>query len=291
MVEKNSRHPPIVVAAAQIESAYGDVAANLAKHLAYMAQAKAAGVRLLVFPELSLTGHSAGKDALQLAMKPDDPVLAALAQASTGMHTVIGFIEEGPGAQFHNSVATVADGQIIHVHRKLNLATYGKLNDGLYYAPGDALGGFALDSQWQVATPICADLWNPGLIHALACRGAALIAAPISSGREAVGDGFDNPAGWDINLRFYSLTYGLGIVMANRVGTEGMLNFWGGSRILDAFGKTLAVSSTTQEDLVMAELDYESVRRARFQLPTVRDARTFALREPAGSREFTNTTY
>jgi predicted amidohydrolase len=287
MVRNDPQQSLIKVAAAQIEGAYGDIGANLARHLAHMQQAQASGIRLLVFPELSLCGHSAGKDALQLAMAADDPVIAALAQASTNMHTVFGFIEEAPGGQFYNSMATVSNGRVIHVHRKAQLATYGKLRDGLYYAAGTALESFPLNDRWQVATPICADLWNPALVHALACDGVTLIAAPISSAREAVGEGFDNPAGWDVNLRFYAITYGMGIVMANRIGTEGMMTFWGGSRILDPFGKTVALGSETEEGLVIGELDYESVRRARFLLPTVRDARAFSLRQSAAKRDLT----
>ncbi len=287
MVTNDPQHNLIKVAAAQIDGAYGDVGANLARHLRHLEQARANGVRLLVFPELSLCGHSAGKDALRLAMSARDPVIATLAQASTGLHTVFGFIEEAPGGQFYNSQATVSDGKVIHIHRKVQLATYGKLRDGLYYAAGTALGCFSLDDRWQMATPICADLWNPALVHALACDGVTLIAAPISSAREAVGEGFDNPTGWDTNLRFYALTYGLGIVMANRVGTEGMMTFWGGSRILDPFGKTIALGSENEEELVIGELDYESVRRARFLLPTVRDARALALRERVAKREAT----
>lgn len=281
------QHNLIKVAAAQIDGAYGDVGANLTRHLVYMQEAQASDVRLLVFPELSLCGHSAGKDALRLAMAADDPVITALAQASTNLHTVFGFIEEAPGGQFYNSQATVSNGEVIHVHRKAQLATYGKLRDGLYYAAGTELGSFPLNDRWQMATPICADLWNPALVHTLACDGVTLIAAPISSAREAVGEGFDNPTGWEVNLRFYAITYGVGIVMANRVGTEGMMTFWGGSRILDPFGKTVALGSETEEELVIGELDYESVRRARFLLPTVRDARAFALRQGAAKRDFT----
>jgi predicted amidohydrolase len=110
------------------------------------------------------------------------------------------------------------------------------------------------------------------------CDGVTLLAAPISSAREAVGEGFDNPSGWDLNLRFYALTYGVPIVMANRVGTEGMMTFWGGSRILDPFGKTIAQAEGETECLVVGEIDYEAIRRARFLLPTVRDARVYAQR-------------
>lgn len=268
----------IKVAAAQTETAYGDMHANLARHFDHIGEAKKRGVHLLVFPELSLHGHSGGKDALSLAMTRDDPAIHHLAEASAGMHVMFGFIEEAPGGQFYNSQATVANGKLVHVHRKTMLATYGKLRDGLYFAAGPKPESFAIDDAWRVATPICNDLWNPALVHGLMCDGVTLLAAPISSAREAVGEGFDNPSGWDINLRFHALTYGVPIVMANRVGTEGMMTFWGGSRILDPFGKTIAQAEGEDECLVVGELDYDAIRRARFLLPTVRDARIYAQR-------------
>ena len=47
--------------------------------------------------------------------------------------------------------------------------------------------------------------------------------------------------------------------------------FWGQSRILDAFGNTLAQAGD-EAALITATLDYDDVRRARFALPTVRDS-------------------
>ena len=61
--------------------------------------------------------------------------------------------------------------------------------------------------------------------------------------------------------------------MVNRVGVEEDLTFWGGSCILDPFGKRLAIAGK-EEELIVAELDYSQVRRARHQLPTVRDSDT-----------------
>ena len=119
---------------------------------------------------------------------------------------------------------------------------------------------------------ICADLWNPALVHLAAMQEATLLLAPISSALEAVGADFDNPGGWDITLRFHAMTYGLPVAMANRVGREGELSFWGGSRILDPFGHTLAQASGTGEEVVRARVDFDDVRRARYALPTVRDA-------------------
>ena len=61
------------------------------------------------------------------------------------------------------------------------------------------------------------------------------------------------------------------VLMANRVGREGDLTFWGGSRALDPFGRTIA-QADGNEALVVAELDRSDIDRARDRLPTVRDS-------------------
>ena len=83
------------------------------------------------------------------------------------------------------------------------------------------------------------------------------------------------------------MTYGLPLAMANRVGREADLTFWGGSRILDPFGRTIAAAGTGEE-LLRAQVDFGEVRRARYLLPTLRDSNLplvqrekGAVREPA----------
>jgi predicted amidohydrolase len=267
--------PPskLTVAAAQVESALGDLDANLRKHLDVVDAARARGVDVLLFPEISLVGHSAGGDAPRLAIDRHDDRIRRLADASGPMCTTFGLIEEAPAAQFHNTAAVVRSGRLIFLHRKINIPTYGLLEEGKHYASGRYVETFELSGAWRAGVLICADAWNPALAHLAAVRGATLLLVPISSAVEAVGADFDNPAGWDTALRFYAMVYGLPVVMANRVGREGELSFWGGSRILDPFGRTLAQARDGGgEELVVAEVDYEFVRRARWLLPTVRDS-------------------
>lgn len=266
------------VAVAQIETAFGDLEANARKHHDIIAEARRAGVELLLFPELSLVGHGAGSETLRLALRPDAPILRELAAAVGDMRAVVGFIEEGPGAQFYNSAVVLHTGRIEFCHRKLNLATYGRLEEGKHYAAGGRIETLSLTPSWQAGLLICADMWNPPLVHLAAAQGATLLLGPISSAVEAVGAEFDNPSGWDLNARFYAMTYGMPVALANRVGREGDLTFWGGSRILDPFGRTLAAAQGATEQLVRAELDYEAVRQARYLLPTVRDSNPLLLR-------------
>lgn len=262
----------LAVAVAQIVTVLGDVAANRRKHLEVIDAARTAGIDVLVFPEMSLTGHAAGPDTLRLALRREDPLIADIARASGAMGTVFGLIEEGSAAQFYNTAIAVRDGAIVAAHRKINLATYGRLDDGKHFAAGRSVETLDLAPDWRAGIMICADLWNPALVHLAAVQGATLLLAPISSAIEAVGADFDNPGGWDVNLRFYALTYGLPVAMANRVGREGELTFWGGSRILDPFGRTLAKAEGEDEALVQARVEFNDVRRARYLLPTVRDA-------------------
>ncbi len=268
------------VAVAQIESVLGDIEANLRKHLEVIEAARGAGVEVLLFPELSLTGHSAGADTLRLAMDRRHPFITEIARAAGDMCTVFGLVEEDRAAQFYNAAIAVRHGKILFLHRKINLATYGKLDDGKHFAAGRQVKTFDLAAPWCASLLICADTWNPALVHLAVMQGITLLLAPISSAVEAVGPEFDNSLGWDTNLRFYATTYGMPIMMANRVGREGDLTFWGGSRILDPFGRPLASAAGSGEALLRAQLDFEPVRRARFLLPTLRDSNSpLLLRE------------
>lgn len=261
----------VTVAAAQLASAIGDLDANFDQHHHWVAEARKAQADLLVFPELSMVGHYGAERLLEVTMERTDPRLLDLSRAAGDMTLVVGFIEEGPAAQFYNAAGVYRNGRLRYIHRKINLPSYGKLIETKYYAQGRFVDTHPLDDQWRMGLLICADLWNPALTHLAFLHGATLLVSPISSGVEAVGEAFDNPSGWTATMHFYSMMYGAPSIMVNRTGPEEDLTFWGGSRILDPFGKPLAIAGQEPE-LIVAPLDYDEVRRARALLPTVRDS-------------------
>jgi predicted amidohydrolase len=263
------------VAAAQISTVPEDINTNLEAHLDYIAQARAQGCDLVVFPELSLTGYTLSDESFQLARSRHSKVVRQIAEASEGITTQFGFIEEGPAAQFYNATLAVRNGEIRHLHRKVNLPSYGNLDENKHFATGRFMETAQLDETWRYAILICADAWNPALVHLAAMNGATLLSVPISSSIDAVDGEFSNPNGWDLAVRFYAMMYGMPVVMTNRVGDEGVNRFWGGSAIIDAHGRVLQQAGD-QTELLIAELDYHQVREARFHLPTVRDS-NFAL--------------
>ncbi|HEX6611223.1 MAG TPA: nitrilase-related carbon-nitrogen hydrolase [Hyphomicrobiaceae bacterium] len=255
------------VAAAQMSCASGLTDESIARHLEAIEDSRAKGVDVLVFPELSLTGYAAAPDLLAQARSARAPELALLAAAAGPMLVAVGFIEEGPAAQFYTAQALLTRGNVVHVHRKINLAGYGRLEEPKHFGRGRSLGTVHVADRWSAATLICADLWNPALPWLAALGGATLLIVPAASSLDAVAPGFDNPGGWDLVLRHTAVTYGMPIVFANLCG--GL--FWGGSRIVDADG-TVSPPAGTEPELVVAEIDYDRVREARTWLPTVRDA-------------------
>ncbi|MDN3555418.1 nitrilase-related carbon-nitrogen hydrolase [Halomonas maura] len=266
------------VAAAQINARLGEVDANLERHLEVIAEAQEQAVELLVFPELSLTGYGLGGEVMQVAMPMEDPRLERLARAAGDMQVVAGFVEEASPGEYYNALAILQDGGIVTVHRKLNLPTYGGLEEGKWFTHGSELTQATVRPGWSATQLICADLWNPALVHAALLPRPTVLCAPINSASGIVSEDFSNEQNWLLNVRFYAMTYGTPVIMANRYGPEGNSHFWGGSRILGPRGEVLA-EAEDQEMLITATLSRTPIARARFELPTHRDADTPLVRE------------
>ncbi len=265
------RSATLRVAAAQIWPTEADIGENVDKHCAYIDRAREQDVDILVFPELSLTGYQLKSKTPDLAITRNDPRLLQIASHARDMTVIAGFVEEGYAAQFHNSAAVLRNGMVQFIHRKLNLATYGNLEEAKYFARGRYVDVYVHEPPWTLGIFICADAWNPGLIHLAGLYGATLLIIPIASSREAVGLDFSNPEGWHTALSFYGMLYGMPIVMSNHSGSRDGETYWGGSRVIGPHGQILSIGGEAEE-LVVATIDYASVRQARFQLPTVRDS-------------------
>ncbi|WP_413208060.1 nitrilase-related carbon-nitrogen hydrolase [Rhodospirillum sp. A1_3_36] len=257
-------------ACAQIDHDRRATGSLLERHREAIAEARDRRVDLLVFPETSLTGYPQTTEEVRTsALWSDGAVLRDLALLGGPMTVVVGFVERGPAGLFYNSIAWLRDGQILAVQRKINLPTYGALEEGKLFAEGTSLSPVDLDRTWRCAGLICADFWNPGLLCLTALRHPTVLAMPIASTREAVGGGFSNENGWDLACRYGAMIYGLPTLRCNWTGHLGSLTFWGNSAIYGPEGEELA-RGDGGESLIEATLSLEGVVIARQRLPTAR---------------------
>jgi predicted amidohydrolase len=262
------------VALAQTEPRLGDVAANLDLHLETVERAREGGADVVLFPELSLTGYVLRDQVADLAEPVDGPHLARLADAARGIDVIVGFAEDGPGHRFHNAAAYLADGRVVHVHRKVHLPTYGLFEEGRDFGAGETVRAFDGGRAGRSGIAICEDLWHPTTAWLLAQDGAEVLFV-TSSGptRGARDDGGPTSVGvWHDLLRMTAQFQTSYVVYVNRVGYEDGLNFGGGSAVIDPFGRTVVRAAALEPDLVFADLRDETLRRARTVYPLLRDA-------------------
>lgn len=258
---------------AQTNPRLGDLQANLAQCERLVRQAREQRLNLLVFPELSLTGYHLRDMVATVALRLDSPEVRQLKEWSRQVAFVVGFVEESTDFRFYNVAAYFAEGELRHVHRKVYLPTYGMFDEQRYFARGDQVRTFAMP--WgRSALLVCEDLWHPSTAYLAALDRALLIICPSSSPLRGISDGEsqdDNARYWELINRSYTETFGLFLVYANRVGFEDGVGFWGGSEILDPFGKRLAKGKYYEEDLITAELSLDAIRRKRIVSPLLRD--------------------
>ena len=269
------RQPHCKLGLAQVSPRLGDVAANVEMHLAYIEQARDAGVDLLIFPELSLTGYYVKDLVPDVAWRCDDPSWEPLLAASHDLPMIVGFAEESERQQFYIAAAYLEGGRIRHVHRKVYPATYGIFDDGRFFGAGDRMRAF--DSRCgRAAILICEDLWHPAAAVIASYDGAEVLIGISSSpgrGTSESSPDLDSALAYERIGEFYSQFLTCYVVHCNRVGYEDGISFFGGSSVFGPDGQRLAHGPYYEECLVTAKLSPVPLRRQRSRLPLLRDER------------------
>jgi predicted amidohydrolase len=268
------------LALAQIDSRLGGVAANLQAHLDLIAQARRRGADLLVFPELSLTGYMLQDLADEVAITPtaNDPVFRRLLSASRGLDLVVSFVERDQRGSRFISAAYLARGEVVHLHRKVYLPTYGLFQDGRFFEPGRDFRAF--DTRFgRFGLLICEDFWHVSAPYQLWLDGADLfILISASPGRGLNAGGRLQTARWvEAITRTYASLFTVFVAQTNRVGFEDGLCYWGGAAALGPDGRQLAEGPDFEEALIVSEIDPDLLRRARLALPVLRDEQPHLL--------------
>jgi NAD+ synthase (glutamine-hydrolysing) len=167
---------------AQMYPKLADVPHNLSVHLEYAERAASRGVDLLVFPELSLTGYQVQDLVPEVAIRAqrDDPTFAALLDASRHLDIMFGFVHEDARNRFYIAAAYLSAGELVHVHHKLYLPTYGMFDESRYFDQGETARAF--DTRFgRVGMLICEDFWHMSPAYLLWMDGADLLLFHSSS--------------------------------------------------------------------------------------------------------------
>ena len=261
------------LALAQINPTVGDITGNTARILEYLERAREAQADLVAFPELAITGYPPE----DLLFKPsflqaNVEAMQQVVAASAGIAVVVGYVQVG--ADTANAAAVGYDGQLIDTYQKMQLPNYGVFDEDRYFRKGDTCPVYVINGT-RVGVNICEDIWYPvGPVVVQREAGAELIvninASPFHAGKRALKEKMIATRAMDNELF---------VAYLNTVGGQDELVFDGASAVYDMDGRRVAQGPAFEEDLVLVDLDVESVFRSRLRDPRPRKESPTIMRE------------
>jgi NAD+ synthase (glutamine-hydrolysing) len=266
------KHPSqLRLAMAQINVVVGDVDGNAQKILEWMDRARDADADIVSFPELALTGYPPE----DLLLKPQfiDANLAALEKVvsrTRDITAIIGFVDRQD--DIFNSAAIVQNGKLVTTYHKIYLPNYGVFDEFRYFQPGNRCPVLRMDRA-TIGVSICEDIWYPdGPVFQQALSGGAEVIINISSSPYHAGK-----RRWRERMLATRASDNTVIVAYNNlVGAQDELVFDGDSLVFDENGGLIARGRQFEEDLVVVDLDIESVFRKRLHDPRRRQQKMAA---------------
>jgi predicted amidohydrolase len=232
-----------------------DVDANLRRLDEACASAAAQRAEVLVTPEMFTSGYGLTPgEVSRLAEDPGGPTETAVAQIARRHRLAVayGHPERAPEGRAYNTATLVgADGAVRGRHRKVHL--FGDLDRALFLPSESPPVAFNFDGA-PVGMLICYDVEFPEAVRRLAVEGARAVLVPTANmtGYEVV---------QDLLVRARALENGCGVVYANYCGADALFEYGGRSVICGPCGEVLAQASADREELIIADIPAEPVKR------------------------------
>ncbi|MEU9763568.1 carbon-nitrogen hydrolase family protein [Streptomyces sp. NPDC047985] len=256
--------PSLRTALLQSSGRPGHVDTNLATLDEAARRAADAGARLMVCPELFLTGYAIGADVARLAEPADGPSAGAVAKiaARYGLAVLYGCPERDGERVFNAARLVGPDGAALADYRKTHL--FGDFEQEWFTPGGQPLVQAEVDGV-RVGILICYDVEFPENVRAHALAGTDLLLVPT-----ALMHPYQFVAESLVPVRaFESQMY---VAYADRTGPEGAFDFVGLSCLAGPDG-TVRARAGRGEELIVGDVDTALLGASREANPYLRDRR------------------
>ena len=239
------------IALAQVNPTVGDLDENAALVSEWIGLASQSNAKVVVFPELVLTGYPAE----DLYLRPDfiaaaGASLREIAEKVGDITALVGFPEPVGNpvgrAIAANAIAVISQGEIRGVYRKRLLPNYGVFDEYRTFRNGS--GPLVTEAAGtKLGVTICEDCWDPGSpVFSDLAPGAELVvnssASPYHRGKGVEREEI---------FRRVATAKNLPVAMVNLVGGQDELIFDGASALIGPDGGVLARAGQFSEDLLI----------------------------------------
>jgi NAD+ synthase (glutamine-hydrolysing) len=258
------------IALAQVNATVGDLDGNAELIVEWTRRAARHEARVVVFPEMMLTGYPVEDLALRASfVEASIATLHAVAarleaEGLGGIAVVTGYLDRRtdlaprtglPAGAPLDAAALLYGGRVVITSAKHHLPNYGVFDEFRYFVPGNTLPVFRLPADGgesvDIAVAICEDLWQDGgPVTVCARAGASLLLVPNASPYERGKD--------DVRLELCvrrAREARAALAYANMIGGQDELVFDGDSILVAADGALIARGPQFEEALVVADLD------------------------------------
>ena len=248
----------VTIATVQADTEIANKEANVEKGVAKVEEAAKAGAEVVVLPELFLTGYNQqilGARQYDLAEPVDGPSMRVFAEAAreNAVYVIVGFPEnKGVPDVIYNSAAIFGPGgELIGCHAKTHLFSA----EQRWFRAGNDHQVYSTDVG-NIGVIICFDMGFPEVGRVLALNGAEIVFVPSAWRLEDLDL-------WTHNLSGQATANLLYMVGANRVGWEGDLHLFGGSKIVAPRGHTVVEAPHDEETILVQTIDLDKIVDAR----------------------------
>jgi N-carbamoylputrescine amidase len=273
---KDSNRSPLRVALVQTKW-HENQGEHLAKLNEGIRLAADNGAQLVCLQELTLSRYPADQlpagtpnaIAEQLEGGPTHAFAAAAARANNiYVHaSLYEYQDLADGRALNTAIIVNPEGVIVARTPKLHIPVTAGYYEDKYFAPGPANGEpypvYDLefrDVDAQFGLPTCWDEWFPEVARNYSLRGAEILVYPTAIGSEPDHPEFDTEPLWRQVIVGNAIANGTFMVVPNRYGNEGALNFYGSSFICDPYGRVLVRAEREGDEVLIADLDLDQRR-------------------------------
>ena len=250
------QHLPIKIALAQMNCVVGDLTGNAQKIVEQARIAHQQGAKLLITPELSITGYPP-EDLLfrDAFIKDVDEALQKLCEDLadfTDLNVIVGHPHLGHTKDskdlLFNQASILKNGKNIAFYQKQMLPNNEVFDEVRYFTPGTDACVFDVEGL-KVGILICEDVWHAGPAQKAKLAGAQILAIPNASPFHMNKLSLRSEV-----TRQQVIATGLPAIYVNLVGGQDELVFDGASFALNRDGQTVYNATQFKEELGIIEI-------------------------------------
>lgn len=263
-------------------SCSADKQSNIDKTIVRIKEAASQGAQIVCLQELFASLYFCDVEEhanFRLAESVPGPTTDLLQKVAAENKVVIvaSLFEKRAEGLYHNTTAVLdADGTYLGKYRKSHIPDDPGFYEKFYFAPGDTGYKVFKTKYADIGVLICWDQWYPEAARITSLMGAEILVYPTAIGWELETPDEVNAEqyqAWQTIQRSHAIANGVHVVSVNRVGTESITKFWGGSFIANPFGTVLYQGSHANEEVVVKEIDLGLTGHYRSIWPFLRDRR------------------